>query len=623
MTASVDTRGPATKAVVAWNTLSFVRDDVVSAPLADADQYHSVVDSQGRHFPAQAMNGNTLVFVARAVPAFGYAVYFPETNSCPSDGIALRDLDGDYNVETSALTLRINKATGAFAQLYSKTAKWNVFGNAGNAGALELLGDSGDAWAIHYTGQDKILATEGAGVSVLDEGPVFVRLRVTHAFGRSSYTQDVVVYGALPRIVIPTTVNWQEEHQLLKIRMPVNATPPEASVQIPFGSVVRPTNGQECPGQKWMDVSQTIPAHGKNATPLDLSPLFNANCTKNFDGDGNAYPPELLPAAGLHPLGPNQVPFNLAGNNTSQLDSVVASGQRLPLPTGSSGDVLYLLAAAKGGHGTEIGFRLADGGTEFRAFAVNDWVRNTYPDNVTGLSFAYRRTRRGRSTASPKMWIVQVSLPKGATELILPRDPKLYLFAATIATKLAPATHGLSVLNDCKYGFDMSNNVFRLTALRSTSRPDRHPDNGLQQFTYGLYPHASDPRTAHVDEQALALNIPLLARITTPHPSSARIPSLSIVNTGGKGDLIVSALKHSEDGRGFILRFYEAHGQDTQARIDFDRPFRVEETDLLERPAANHPLSVQGNSVSLPVGHNQIITLHLLNDSENANPPSQ
>ncbi|MBU6411086.1 MAG: hypothetical protein KGR98_11930, partial [Verrucomicrobia bacterium] len=408
LTASADARGPGSKAIVVWNTLSFTRDDAVKAPLADAGQYRSVTDDQGRSYPAQALNGDTLVFVARNVPAFGHAVYFPATNAVPSDGIELQDAGDAYDVQTPSLALRVGKATGAMTRLYSKTAKWDVFGEARDGDALQLLGDSGNAWTIHYTGDNKILTTEGAKVSVLDDGPVFVRVRVVHAWGQSTYTQDIVVYGALPRIDIPTTVNWQEEHQLLKIRLPVNAAHPEASAQIPFGSIVRPTNGQECPGQKWMDVSQTVPAPVTDATPLDLTPLFNARCAENFDGGGNAYPAELLPAAGQYKLGFNQVPFNLPGGQANRPDNVAAAGQQLLLPDSVSGDTLYLLAAcANGSRWTDVGFRLGDGGVESRAFPLNDWKVDAYPQDAIGLSFP----SAGGNSIPPRMWIVHVPLP--------------------------------------------------------------------------------------------------------------------------------------------------------------------------------------------------------------------
>ncbi len=81
LTANVDTRGrgPETSAIVVWNTLSFSRDDVVKVSITDAKQYHSVTDSSGSQTSAQAMDENTLVFVAH-VPAFGHTVYFPSAN---------------------------------------------------------------------------------------------------------------------------------------------------------------------------------------------------------------------------------------------------------------------------------------------------------------------------------------------------------------------------------------------------------------------------------------------------------------------------------------------------------------------------------------------------------------
>ena len=612
---SVDTRGSGDNPIVVWNTLAFARDDVVKVPLPGAGEFHSVVDAQGHAFPAQVMDGTNLVFVARGVPAFGHAVYFPGAASATPDGLTLQDTGDRYEAHTPDFTLQISKRTGAIVQLYSKPAAWNVFGNARSANLLELLGDKGNAWIIQYTGEDKVLAQQ-ADVSVVEQGPVFARVRVQHKSAKSTFTQDIVIYGALPRIDIPTTINWQEEHQLLKILFLVNAPHSEVSAQIPFASTVFPGNSQECPGQKWMDVSQTVPQPVEDATPLDLSPLFNARRTDNFDGTGHSFVAQQLPAAGILKLGFNRVPFTWPGN-TGQSDSVSASGQQLDLPAGIQGDTLYLLACSvNSGRWTDIGFKLADGTVESRAFPLNDWVVGGYPDDAVGLTFPSWQTPDGIGGITPHMWIVQVPFPKGATALVLPHDPDVRLFAATIGT--APSDlvpHGLSILNDSKYGFDETNGLFRLTALRSSSEPDPHPDQGMQEFTYSLYPHADSWQAAHTDEQALGLNIPLLATVATAHSPTARIPGLSVTNLGG-GDLIVTALKQSEDGHGFIVRFYEADGHDTQAQVAFDQPMRVEQTDILERPLAQQSVNVQGNLATLPVGHNQIVTLHFWPDSQ-------
>ncbi|HEV2453534.1 MAG TPA: glycoside hydrolase family 38 C-terminal domain-containing protein, partial [Verrucomicrobiae bacterium] len=614
LTASADTRGVGAAAIVVWNTLSFTRDDVVKVTLADPGRYHSVIDSNGQKFSAQKFDKNTLAFVAHGVPAFGYKVYFPSADSGPPDGVTLTESGNAYEIESPAFDLTIDKATGDFSKLYSKSAGWNVFGNSPHADAFELLGDNGTAWTIRYSDEDQILANEGASVSVLDNGPVFTRVRVSHAFGKSTFTQDVIVYGALDRIDVPTTIDWHEKAELLKIRWPVSAAHLEAAAQIPFGSKVRPVNGQECPGQKWMDVSATVPAPVADAAPLNLTTLFNSRCSENFDGDGARFPANRLPKAGIHRLGDFQVPFDLPGFHAGQPDNVVASGQSIPLPASAGGNTLFLLAArSKERVGTDVGFQFADGTTEFKAFDLNNWKLDAYADNQAGLDFPYEHSGNGRRATAPTMWIAQVPIPDGATALLLPQDSGFHIFAATVGSNPeSPALHGLSVLNDSKYGFDVTNGVFRLTALRSSGRPDPDPDEGNQHFTYSLYPHAGSWMAAHTDERALDLNIPLLSAVTTPHPPEEQLPSLTLENAGGKGDLIATALKRAEDGNGYILRFYEADGQDTQARVTFDKPMHVTETDILERPAEDQAVMTDGNSVTLPVHHNRIITLRFV-----------
>ena len=54
---------------------------------------------------------------------------------------------------------------------------------------------------------------------------------------------------------------------------------------------------------------------------------------------------------------------------------------------------------------------------------------------------------------------------------------------------ISDATHGFSLLNDCKYGYDAKGNVLRLSLLRSPEWPDPHADEGHHEFTYSLYPH--------------------------------------------------------------------------------------------------------------------------------------
>ena len=90
---------------------------------------------------------------------------------------------------------------------------------------------------------------------------------------------------------------------------------------------------------------------------------------------------------------------------------------------------------------------------------------------------------------------------------------------------LSEGDYGVSLLNDCKYGHDIRDNVIRLSLLRSPTVPDPEADQGEQHFTYSLYPHAGrwDESTLR---EAYALNDPLLARMKDVPGGGQRISGL-------------------------------------------------------------------------------------------------
>jgi len=198
------------------------------------------------------------------------------------------------------------------------------------------------------------------------------------------------------------------------------------------------------------------------------------------------------------------------------------------------------------------------------------------------------------------------------TSITLPVNAKIHIFAVTLAVRHgSTGVDGLTVLNDSKFGCDTRGNVFRLTALRWSPGPDPNSDEGRDEFTYALLPHTGDWRDAHAEQAGLGLNVPLLSMVTSAHPAK-RVPlTLSIKDSRGYGDLVAGALKRSVDGHGYILRFFETQGRDTTARLTFSRPVKVEEVDILERPLKRHKVDVEGQRVTLPVGHDQIVTLRV------------
>lgn len=615
LTAGTDTRAARSgeQAVVVWNPLSFARTDAVRLTVDDSARWAEVRDEAGVSSHVQALDAHTLAFVAFDVPSMGHRSYFLNSTMSKETAVVTplaRETANGMTLENPFLRVGVAKDTGLVTSLYDKKTRRELIPAGQPANLLQVLGDSGNAWDIGYTGAQHPLTT-GADVKLVASGPVCAVVRVRHTWGKSTFTQDVTLWNALPRVDVPTTVDWHEHGQLLKVAFPLAMTHPAARVGIPYGSIERPTTGQENPGQKWMDVSEAPQPPVAGATPLDLTGLLNSRSAVSFDGGGRGYPPALMPAAGVHAYGAALIPFRLAG--TAGPDNVASDGQTITIPAGARGDTLYLLGAgAPGSQGGSLTLVRADGSRVAVPFTLGDWVVGGAGRDEDALALDYRLSETGGEDRvfKPHLWMVALPLPAGnaVTRIVLPHNASLHVFALTLGR--APAKtplYGLSVLNDGKYGSDTNGNVFRLTLLRSSHDPDPNPDEGLQTFTYSLLPHAGDWRAARSEQAGLALNVPLRAVLTTAHAGQAA-PVVSVLPAE---NLVVGALKHCEDGPGYILRLFETQGRDTVARLTFSGPVHVQETDLLERPVQKRAITVQGRAVSFPVGHDQIVTLHI------------
>ena len=144
--------------------------------------------------------------------------------------------------------------------------------------------------------------------------------------------------------------------------------------------------------------------------------------------------------------------------------------------------------------------------------------------------------------------------------------------------------HGLGLLNDSKYGFDVRGNIMRISVVHGPTDPDPEADRGEQELLYSLYPHAGGWAEAETFRRGYELNNPLLARVGMIHPG--RWPAEQSFLRVSPPNVILSSLK-KESGyfnRAAILRVYEISGEETEVGIEFPGPVEAQETDLIERP---------------------------------------
>ena len=138
---------------------------------------------------------------------------------------------------------------------------------------------------------------------------------------------------------------------------------------------------------------------------------------------------------------------------------------------------------------------------------------------------------------------------------------------------LSDHDNGVALLNDCKYGYMVHDNLIDLNLLRSPTNPDPDADKGSHTFTYSFLPHKNNLIQSDVIRESSCLNQkPLLFAGVS---CEAAIP-LKIQGNG----LELSVLKKAEREKVWVVRIIETHGRASSGSIDFNG--KIIECDLME-----------------------------------------
>lgn len=148
---------------------------------------------------------------------------------------------------------------------------------------------------------------------------------------------------------------------------------------------------------------------------------------------------------------------------------------------------------------------------------------------------------------------------------------------------MAENGYGAALLNDCKYGADVLESTIRLTLLKSGIFPNPDADKEIHEFTYSLLPHEGDFRQGRVVQEAYALNVPVRPLVMKGALKPGNKFSLLGVDCE---NVQIETVKTAEDGRGVIVRMYEAYGRRSRVTCTCSSLLGecITECDLLERP---------------------------------------
>ncbi|MBR6426661.1 MAG: hypothetical protein IKS28_02425, partial [Clostridia bacterium] len=154
--------------------------------------------------------------------------------------------------------------------------------------------------------------------------------------------------------------------------------------------------------------------------------------------------------------------------------------------------------------------------------------------------------------------------------------------------------HIISLITDSKYGYRCSGNTGSVTLLRSSYDPDPYPENGIHNFTIAVAASAKHA-LPYVSRRFCH---PVLYIPAVRHEGGELPLCGSALNV--TGDVMVSSLKHAENGKGYAVRVYNLNESGQACRVTMRGDIkRATLTDSAETPLCE--LSTEGNTVTLAV----------------------
>ncbi|WP_042163362.1 alpha-mannosidase [Paenibacillus gorillae] len=393
------------------NSSSWLREDLIAIEgEADGAWYNA----EGQELAAQYSDDRWLV-KAPSVPALGMAgIQFRAAEGSKSEAESPFRLEG-RQLATPHYELEWNE-NGQLVRIFDLDHNRSVLAESARGNVLQVFEDKPlhfEAWDIDIFYQEKMReVTDLISVELTENGPLAATVVFKWRYANSLITQHMTVYADSRRIDFQTEINWQEHQQLLKVAFPVDVRSTEATYDIQYGNVKRPTH--------W---------------------------------------------------------------NTSW-----------------------------------------------------DWARF----ETVGHQWA----------------------------------------------DLSERGYGVSLLNDCKYGYDIKDNVIRLSLIKSAIHPDPNADIGEHSFTYSLYPHSGDWYAGGTVQEAWALNNPLTISKAEYAQAPVSLFTLSASN------VMADAVKKAEDSDMLVLRVHEFAGVRTRVELGSDYGISsIQECDLMEKALADGVLS--------------------------------
>lgn len=308
---------------IVFNPNSWERNDLAVVKVWDKELPNGLVkvtSSSGEEFSGQVIERGhywghhfvSIAFPAEKLPAMGYRAYSISRSHVPVPSKSSISTNGFNVIENEFLRVEVDQRSGAISKLLDKRSGCDLVPEGKRIGMLQWLLEAPHGMTAWEIGQivKQVDFLEGATIEMPHRGPYLGTVRARHRLNDSEFTMDISLKAGVPVVEFNLDVNWLERGHggygvpMLKAVFPVAVSGDKAKFEIPCGYTERPTNGDEVPALKWVDLAgDRMDGEGKAGAVLLNDCKYGHNVNESeikLTLIRSSYDPDPLPELGRH-----------------------------------------------------------------------------------------------------------------------------------------------------------------------------------------------------------------------------------------------------------------------------------------------------------------------------------
>ncbi len=261
--------------LIVFNPLSWQRTDVIETEIELSNPVNNlqVFDNRGNRLATQITHSKKknakyqvrFLFITEEIPPLGYKCYWVRSvkDALESGSILKARIN---EMENEFFNITIDPVSGCLKSVFDKQHKREVLDKLAKANQIQIIEDFGDSEGFlkspegvskynFWTGLSRE-TDKDPEIELIENGAVRIVLQVKKKFELARFVQRIKIYPKIHRIDFDLVIDWQGKNKMVKVAFPLDVRSPEATYEIPYGTIERPSKGEEHVAQKWVDISE-------------------------------------------------------------------------------------------------------------------------------------------------------------------------------------------------------------------------------------------------------------------------------------------------------------------------------------------------------------------------------